>query len=155
MIVSIAGYIVPIYRYMSIKTNKQERASLTPRPEPYAKQFAPVAVGEAVATPGFELPGCRYNIHTVGPRYHQDPDPAGNLARALRSAISLADMNGIRRLAIPAISTGIYGYPEGEAVPILVRAALGMAEHLEIIEELRFVVVSEVMEKKFRIAGVI
>jgi O-acetyl-ADP-ribose deacetylase (regulator of RNase III) len=124
-------------------------AAAGPRLEPYATQFAPVAVGEAVATPGFDIPGCRYIIHTVGPKYHQDSDPAVNLARALRSAVSLADMNGIKRLAIPAISTGIYGYPESEAIPILVETAHELVAKLESVREIRFVVISEKMERIF------
>ena len=110
--------------------------------EPISVKLAPLAVGEAVATPAFEL-GCRYIIHTLGPRYLFDKDPTGNLAKAVRSAILLADENGVKKLAIPAISTGVYGYPPEEAVPVIVNAALSCLERLESLEEIRFVVTDD------------
>lgn len=112
--------------------------------EPFSTKLAPLAVGEAVATPAFGL-GCRYIIHTLGPKYLFDEDPPGNLAKAVRSAILLADENGVKKLAIPAISTGVYGYPPEEAVPVIVNAALSCLERLVILEEIRFVVTDDGM----------
>ena len=116
--------------------------------EPFSMRLAPIAVGEAVATPAFEL-GCRYIIHALGPRYQFDPDPPGNLAMAVRSAILLADENGVKRLAIPAISTGVYGYPPEEAVPIIVDAARQVLDKLISLEDIRFVVASNLMLAMF------
>jgi O-acetyl-ADP-ribose deacetylase len=107
--------------------------------EPYSVKLAPLAVGEAVATPAFDL-GCRYIIHTLGPKYLFDEDPPGNLARAVKSAILLADENGVNRLAMPAISTGVYGYPPDEAVPIIVNSAATLKVSLTHVVEVRFVV---------------
>lgn len=112
--------------------------------EPFSVKLAPLAVGEAVATPAFNLGG-RYIIHTLGPRYLFDEDPPGNLAKAVRSAILLADENGVKKMAMPAISTGVYGYPPEEAVPVIVNAALSCLERLESLEELRFVVTDDGM----------
>lgn len=116
--------------------------------EPYSVKLAPLAVGEAVATPAFGL-GCRYIIHTLGPKYLFDEDPPGNLAKAVCSAILLADENGVKRLAIPAISTGVYGYPADQAVPIIVAAAREVLEKLSNLEEIRFVVASDLMLSLF------
>jgi O-acetyl-ADP-ribose deacetylase (regulator of RNase III) len=113
-----------------------------PELEPAATALAPVPPGEAVATPGFRLP-CGHIIHAVGPRYHQDPDPPATLASAIRRAVEVADSVGVTRLAVPALSTGIYGYPPEEAIPILVagaRDALARATH---VREVRFVVLGE------------
>lgn len=107
--------------------------------EPYSVKLAPLAVGEAVATPAFAL-GCRYIIHTLGPKYLFDEDPPGNLAKAVKSAILLADENGVNRLAMPAISTGVYGYPPDEAVPIIVNSAATLKDSLTHVVEVRFVV---------------
>lgn len=112
--------------------------------EPFSIKLAPLAVGEAVATPAFGL-GCKYIIHTLGPKYLFDEDPPGNLSKAVRSAILLADENGVKKLAMPAISTGVYGYPAEEAVPVIVNAALSCLERLESLEELRFVVTDDGM----------
>ena len=105
----------------------------------YTKRLAPLAVGEALASPGFRINA--EIIHTVGPKYHQDPDPPVNLARALTSALRLADANGIQRIAVPAISMGIYGYPPALAVPLLVDTAFGLITEFRHLLEVRFVVV--------------
>ena len=117
--------------------------------EPLSVKLAPLAVGEAVATTAFGL-GCRFIIHALGPKYRLDEDPSGNLSRAVRSAILLADENGVKRLAMPAISTGVYGYPPEEAVPIIVNAASETLGKLSSIEEVRFVVTSNLMLAIFK-----
>ncbi|MGV1016797.1 MAG: macro domain-containing protein [Fluviibacter phosphoraccumulans] len=117
--------------------------------EPFSVKLAPLAVGEAVATPAFDLGG-RYIIHTLGPKYRFDEDPVGNLSRAARSAILLADENEVKRLAMPAISTGVYGFPAEEAVPIIVKAANETLGKLKSIEEIRFVVTSNLMLALFK-----
>lgn len=117
--------------------------------EPFSVQLAPLNVGEAVATPAFDL-GCRYIIHTLGPKYLFDENPATNLAKAVQSAILLADENGVKRLAMPAISTGVYAYPAEEAIPIIVGAANDLLDQLTNLEEIRFVVATNLMFAMFR-----
>lgn len=51
----------------------------------------------------------------------------------------------MKKLAMPAISTGVYGYPPEEAVPVIVNAALSCLERLESLEEIRFVVTDDGM----------
>lgn len=77
--------------------------------------------GEARLTPGFRLPA-RYVIHTVGPVYHGDRQDALVLAAAHRSSLGLAATHGLRSIAFPAISTGVYGYPVEEAAPVALAA---------------------------------
>jgi|SRR5688572_2892324 O-acetyl-ADP-ribose deacetylase (regulator of RNase III) len=77
--------------------------------------------GEARITPGFRLPA-RYVIHTVGPVWHGggrgEPEL---LAGCYRSSLALAREHGLDLVAFPAISCGIYGYPEDQAAAIAVR----------------------------------
>jgi O-acetyl-ADP-ribose deacetylase (regulator of RNase III) len=76
--------------------------------------------GEARITPGFQLPA-RFVIHAVGPVLRGGG--AGEpelLASAYRSAMDLAGKHGLRSIAFPAISTGIYGYPLEPATAIAV-----------------------------------
>lgn len=77
--------------------------------------------GEARITPGFRLPA-RYVIHTVGPIYRGGQQ---NEAKVLRScylqSLRLAEENGLRSIAFPCISTGVYGYPKAEACDIAVQ----------------------------------
>ena len=76
--------------------------------------------GEAKATPGFRLPA-RWIIHTVGPVWHGGThgEPA-LLAACYRSSLALADELGVRTIAFPAISTGIFGYPIDRAAAIAI-----------------------------------
>ena len=76
--------------------------------------------GEAKLTPGFQLKAASV-IHTVGPVWRGGTHgEADLLASCYRKSLELADANGIRTLAFPAISTGIYGYPLSQATKIAV-----------------------------------
>jgi O-acetyl-ADP-ribose deacetylase len=91
--------------------------------------------GEAVVTTGGRLPA-RWVIHTVGPIYAHESDPAQLLARCHTSSLRVADELGMRSIAFPAISTGVYGYPLREAAEVAVRA---VREATTEVEEVRFV----------------
>jgi O-acetyl-ADP-ribose deacetylase (regulator of RNase III) len=76
--------------------------------------------GDACITPGFHLKA-RYVIHAVGPRWQGGhAGEAALLAAAYRSALRCAAERGVRSVAFPAISTGIYGYPLRPATEIAV-----------------------------------
>ncbi len=83
--------------------------------------------GEAVRTAGYRL-RARHIIHTVGPIWHGgQKGEAALLECAYRSVFRVAlEHGGIRTIAFPAISAGIYGYPKSEAAGIAVRV---MREH--------------------------
>ena len=119
-----------------------------PELEPCSVRLAPLALGAAVVTPGFALPN-RLIIHTRGPMYLFDPDPPANLAAALWNSLRLADEHAVGRIAVPAISMGIFAYPPAEAVPILVRTARKLAGQLEHLREVRFVVQEEALLQRF------
>lgn len=74
--------------------------------------------GAAKISPGFRLPA-RHVIHTVGPIWHggqrQEPEL---LASCYRNSLQLAREHGIRSIAFPSISTGVYGYPLELAAPV-------------------------------------
>src|SRR5690349_16072195 len=63
--------------------------------------------GQAVATTGGDLPA-RWVIHTVGPVYSRQDDPATLLASCHTESFRVADELGARTVAFPAISTGVY-----------------------------------------------
>jgi O-acetyl-ADP-ribose deacetylase (regulator of RNase III) len=83
--------------------------------------------GDARITPGFRLPAS-FVIHTVGPIWQGGGHgEAGLLASCYRRSLALAAREGVRSIAFPAISTGVYGYPPQAAAQIAVdtvRAAL-------------------------------
>jgi O-acetyl-ADP-ribose deacetylase (regulator of RNase III) len=78
------------------------------------------ATGDAVATPGFDLPA-HWVIHAVGPVWRGgDAGEAERLASCYRRSLEVADELGARSVAFPAISTGIYGYPADDAARVAV-----------------------------------
>lgn len=80
------------------------------------------ATGDAVATPGFDLPA-RWVIHAVGPIWSGgDAGEPELLASCYRRVLEVAGRVGARTVAIPAISTGIYGFPADRAAAIAVHA---------------------------------
>lgn len=79
--------------------------------------------GEARITPGFRLPA-RQVIHTVGPVWRGGGNGEARLLyAAYRNSLVLAAEHGVRTIAFPAISTGVYGFPADRAAEIAVRAA--------------------------------
>jgi O-acetyl-ADP-ribose deacetylase (regulator of RNase III) len=79
------------------------------------------ATGDAKATPGFALPA-KFVIHAVGPVWHGGGANEDELlASCYARSLEVADAQGCRSIAFPAISTGIYGFPADRAAGIAVR----------------------------------
>ena len=74
--------------------------------------------GEAVITTGGKLPAL-YIIHTVGPIYGQHPGKEAELlANCYHNSLTLAVEKNLTSVAFPAISTGVFGYPQAEAAKV-------------------------------------
>lgn len=101
-------------------------------------EVAPVPVGGAVATGAGRLPS-RWVIHAVGPRWGEGDEEA-KLRSAVRSALDTALELGARSVSLPAISTGIFGYPKADGVRVIVDTSLAwLRDHRGALRELRFV----------------
>ena len=99
-----------------------------PRLAEACRAAGPCPTGEARITPGFELKA-RHVIHAVGPVWHGGG--AGEdalLAGAYGSSLELAREHGLRSIAFPAISTGVYGYPLERATRIAVETVRAWSE---------------------------
>ncbi|GAB3598873.1 O-acetyl-ADP-ribose deacetylase [Angustibacter peucedani] len=94
--------------------------------------------GEAVATTAGLLTA-RWVIHTVGPVYPREPDPAPLLAAAYGSSLRVADELDARTVAFPSISTGAYAYPMAEAAPVALRTVVEAGAAGSGVETVRFV----------------
>ncbi|MBQ8663721.1 MAG: O-acetyl-ADP-ribose deacetylase [Eubacterium sp.] len=87
--------------------------------------------GQAKITLGYNLP-CKYVIHTVGPIWHGGHrGEAELLASCYRSSLELAVEHGIRRIAFPSISTGVYSYPIEQAAQIAVSTVVEFVKQHE------------------------
>jgi O-acetyl-ADP-ribose deacetylase (regulator of RNase III) len=95
--------------------------------------------GEARLTKGYRLKA-RYVIHTVGPVYKNgNQGEPEKLAGCYRRSLELAAQKGLRSVAFPAISCGVYGYPIREASRIALRTVADFCEAHPEIQEVRFV----------------
>jgi O-acetyl-ADP-ribose deacetylase (regulator of RNase III) len=102
--------------------------------------------GKAVATTGGMLPA-RWVIHTVGPVYATSEDRSALLAACHTESLRVADELGVRTVAFPAISTGVYGYPLDEAAPVAIGA---VREADTAVDEVRFVLFGRDAYEAFR-----
>jgi O-acetyl-ADP-ribose deacetylase len=93
--------------------------------------------GLAIATTAGAL-SATWVIHTVGPVYAAADDPPALLASCHRESLRVADEIGARRVAFPAISCGVYGYPVDEAAPIAVSTVRSAATDVELVRFVLF-----------------
>jgi O-acetyl-ADP-ribose deacetylase (regulator of RNase III) len=107
------------------------------------RQLGGCATGAAKITGGYNLPA-RFVIHTVGPVWHgghqNEPEL---LASCYRNCFALAVKNGVKTIAFPAISCGVYGYPIAEAVDIALGETLAFLSRHDEIERVAFVCFDE------------
>lgn len=95
--------------------------------------------GEAVITTGGRLPA-RHVIHTVGPVYGQAGGrEAELLAACYRNSLALAVAHGLKTIAFPAISTGVFGYPNEEAAAVASTAVEEFLKTDDSVREVRLV----------------
>src|SRR5262245_55534865 len=95
--------------------------------------------GQAVITTGGHLPA-KHVIHTVGPVYGRGgADKAELLANCYFNSLSLAVEHGLKSIAFPAISTGVYGYPLDEAAAVSSRVIERFLSVDQSIAELKLV----------------
>ena len=86
-------------------------------------KLAPIKSGEAVITPGFNLPA-KFVIHAAGPiyRHWSKEQNEQHLRAAYMNALKRAVENSCQSIAFPLISSGIYGYPKEEALQVATAA---------------------------------
>lgn len=96
--------------------------------------------GQAKITKAYRLP-CNYIIHTVGPIWHGGKGgEAELLASCYRNSLNLAIAHGIRSVAFPSISTGVYSYPLKQAAEVATRAVRDFVqEHPEMLDDVLWV----------------
>ncbi len=113
------------------------------------------ATGDAKITPGFRLPA-KYVIHTVGPVWRGGTnDEPELLASCYRRSLEVAIANGVRSIAFPAISCGIFGYPLDAAAEIAVNETRRVLGESDAVDQVLFVAFGEevrfVLERSLRL----
>ena len=99
--------------------------------------------GEAKITKGYNLPS-KFVIHTVGPVWNGGKyDEDILLSNCYNNSLKLAKKNGIKSIAFPAISTGVYGFPSDRAASIAARTVKEFLEKDDSIEKVIFVCFDE------------
>jgi O-acetyl-ADP-ribose deacetylase (regulator of RNase III) len=114
------------------------------------KRIGGCPTGEARITRGYRLPA-RHVIHTVGPIWcggtNGEPEL---LASCYRNSLALAVEHGIRTIAFPAISCGVYGYPADAAARIAVAEVAAFAETHASLERVQFVCFGDDVANAYR-----
>lgn len=96
--------------------------------------------GDAKITKGFEL-SAKYVIHTVGPVWNSgNYGEAEKLASCYKRSLEVAVENGVKTIAFPNISTGVYGYPKSDAAKIAVQTVCQFLAENQGIEKVIFCV---------------
>ena len=116
---------------------------------------AGLPVGQAVATPGFDLPA-RWVIHTVGPNRHAGQTDPAQLASCFTASLDVAVAIGARTVAFPAVSAGVYGWDVRDVARVAVETVQdwGLAHDEESVELVRFVLFGEAALRAFTDAAV-
>jgi O-acetyl-ADP-ribose deacetylase (regulator of RNase III) len=105
----------------------------------YCRTLGGCPTGEAKMTPGFRLPA-RWVIHTPGPIWQGGSQQEEKLlANCYRNSLALAEAQGVRTIAFPAISTGIFGFPLERAAEIAITETRRFLEGHALPEEVIFV----------------
>jgi len=109
------------------------------------------ATGQAKITKGYRLPAT-WVIHTVGPVWHGGGQGEPELlAGCYRTVLAIAEERGVRTIAFPAISTGVYGYPLEDATAIAVAEARRfVGEHPDALDRIVFVCFGQAAYEAYR-----
>lgn len=113
-----------------------------PALEKECRPLAPIKPGEAVITGAHQLPN-QYVIHCLGPVYGVDRPEDQLLAKCYYNILKLADDKKIDSIAIPAISTGVFGYPITAATEIALKTIRQLAPKLKYVKHIRLVLFSK------------
>ena len=104
-------------------------------------------VGGAVITGAGNLPA-RYVIHAVGPRLGEGNEDE-KLTNATLNSLKLAEAKGIKSIAFPAISTGIFGYPVDRCADIMLNASADFLKTAQTVKDIYFCLWDDAAYKVF------
>jgi O-acetyl-ADP-ribose deacetylase len=113
--------------------------------------LAPCPTGQAVITPGFGLPA-GHVIHAVGPVWHGGANGEPELlASCYERSLEVASEAGLRSVAFPSISTGVYGYPKDLAAQVAIDEVRRSVDRWPTIERVVFCCFRERDAERYRV----
>lgn len=122
-----------------------------PELEKFCQPFAPLELGAALITPGFNLAN-PWVIHVRSAHYILNTEPERYMAFAMFSMLNTARDNGITSLAMPAIGTGVFKFPPLLAARIAAKALHEFERRTDAIDLVRICVVTEDLKKLYESA---
>ncbi len=122
-----------------------------PELEKFCQPFAPLELGAALITPGFNLAN-PWVIHVRSAHYILNTEPERYMAFAMFSMLNTARDNGIKSLAMPAIGTGVFKFPPLLAARITAKALHEFEKKTDAIDLVRICVVTEDLKKLYESA---
>ena len=121
-----------------------------PELEQFCRRYSPIALGESVVTPGFQLPN-PYVIHTRAASFINDDHPERYLDLAVAQTLRVAKEAGIKTMAMPAIATGVFKFPPELAAEIILKGLLSRSLEYPDITLVRICVGDEQMRSVFQL----
>jgi O-acetyl-ADP-ribose deacetylase (regulator of RNase III) len=113
----------------------------------WVAEHGPLDEGGAAVTTAGDLPA-RHVVHVAGPVWDASRDDEPALRAAVRGALGAAVDAGARTVALPAISSGIYGYPPDDATRIIADEVVAACRDLD-LDEVRLVALDAAMGERF------
>ena len=102
--------------------SKKGGAAIQEESDKWIRQHGPVSHAHPAWTSGGHLPA-KYVIHAVGPVWGETSDDDKNLSHAITGSLQVGDELKCESMSMPAISTGIFGFPKDRAAGIIFKAA--------------------------------
>ena len=119
-----------------------------PELEQYCRRHSPIALGEAVVTPGFELSN-PFVIHARAASFINDDHPEKYLDLAVAHTLRVAKEAGIKSMAMPAIGTGVFKFPPELSAEIIISGLVSRSEDYPEIHLVRICVGTQEMKAVF------
>jgi O-acetyl-ADP-ribose deacetylase (regulator of RNase III) len=107
--------------------SKKGGAAIQEESDEWIRKHGPVSHAHPAWTSGGLLPA-KYVIHAVGPVWGETSDDDKNLSNAITGSLQVADELKCTSISMPAISTGIFGFPKDRAAGIIFKAVLAYFE---------------------------
>ena len=122
-----------------------------PKLEEFCKPFAPLELGSALITPGFDLPN-PWVIHVRAAHFILNPEPERYMLFSVISMLNTAKENQLKSVAMPAIGTGVFKFPAMLAARITAKALVDFSNNSDAIELVRICVSTEELRQQYQSA---